>query len=245
LQQEYPPIARWLAAFEVPAKKRQDQGEYWWELRACAYYDAFEQPKIVYVDMADKPGFCLETSGAVVANTGYFVPSDDSFLQALLVSKPMWFVIKGMTTILRGGFFRLFTQHLEKLPIPTATPTQRAALAALAQQAQAAAAQRRDVIKTFGHQVLRDLAPGKATAKLPSALHNGIPEFTEFAQLIKDKFKLELRFRQRNEWEAALNEARSTVIACTHAITQCEQDIDKLVYQLFDLTAAEVKLIEG
>jgi hypothetical protein len=169
------------------------------------------------------------------------------FLLGYLNSKITWFLLKAICDALRGGEWRLrlLASNMERLPIPTATPTQRAALAALAQQAQAAAAQRRDVIKTFGHQVLRDLAPGKATAKLPSALHNGIPEFTEFAQLIKDKFKLELRFRQRNEWEAALNEARSTVIACTHAITQCEQDIDKLVYQLFDLTAAEVKLIEG
>jgi hypothetical protein len=27
--------------------KRQDQGDFWWEPRACAYWDKFDQPKIV------------------------------------------------------------------------------------------------------------------------------------------------------------------------------------------------------
>ena len=27
--------------------QRDDQGDYWWELRPCAYYDKFEKPKIM------------------------------------------------------------------------------------------------------------------------------------------------------------------------------------------------------
>ncbi|MGV8938360.1 MAG: Eco57I restriction-modification methylase domain-containing protein [Allorhizobium sp.] len=36
---DYPAVAEWLAPFEARAKKRTDQGDFWWELRACGYYE--------------------------------------------------------------------------------------------------------------------------------------------------------------------------------------------------------------
>jgi len=41
LQEQYPAITDHLAPFEERARARWDQGEYWWELRACSYYDEF------------------------------------------------------------------------------------------------------------------------------------------------------------------------------------------------------------
>jgi len=40
-----------LKPFEEKAKKRDDQGDYWWELRHCAYYPEFEKEKIIYPNM--------------------------------------------------------------------------------------------------------------------------------------------------------------------------------------------------
>src|SRR5207245_629459 len=31
--------------------KRQDKGRFWWELRACAYWEEFEKRKIVYQEI--------------------------------------------------------------------------------------------------------------------------------------------------------------------------------------------------
>jgi hypothetical protein len=247
LQRNYAPIARWLAPFEAAAKKRQDQGEYWWELRACTYYDAFESGKIVYPDLSQGSKFSAETSNAHFGNTVYFIPTSEDFLLSLLNAKATWFYLRGVCEAMRGGEWRLrmFTQNIEDIPIPTATESQRAQLAALAQQAQAAAQQRRDVLKAFGHQVLRDLAPGGASAKLPTALHDSVPPFADFTVLVKERFKKELTLSQRNDWEAALNQARAAVTQHTRSITLAETAIDQLVYALFDLTAAEIALIEA
>ncbi len=46
LQQKHPKICEWLALFAEKGQKRGDKGEFWWELRACAYYSQFEQQKI-------------------------------------------------------------------------------------------------------------------------------------------------------------------------------------------------------
>jgi hypothetical protein len=248
LKAEYPPIAAWLKAFEAAAKKRTDQGEYWWELRACSYYTKFDAPKIVYLDMADKPNFSLDTSQAVLANTAYFISNADATLQAIISSRVLWYLVTGMTTILRGGFFRLFTQHVATLPIPDAEPHQKKELEKLTNQAQTAAEARRDIVKRFGLMVLRDFARAKSkqpSATLPGAMQQAIPTFDEFTAVLKERFKRELNLSEKSDWQADLDTARAAVAQHTDTITACEQAIDQIVYGLFDLSAAEVALIEN
>ena len=48
LMNNYPGIANYLKEFEFKAKNRSDKGRYWWELRACDYYDLIESKKIIY-----------------------------------------------------------------------------------------------------------------------------------------------------------------------------------------------------
>jgi len=246
---QQPAVARWLQAFEPQARKRSDQGEFWWELRACAYYDKFDSTKLVYVDMSDKPNFSIDTTGSVLTNTGYFVANADYFLLALMVSKPLWFLLTGMTSAYRGGFYRLFTQHVETLPIPAASDAQKAQLAALAQSAQVAAEARRDEIARFGRAALRDLVPGglsnltKTGAKLPATWQTDVPEFAEFTAELKKRFKRALNLQERNDWDAAVAQARARIAALTQTITECEREIDAMVVQLFDLTPDEIQLL--
>lgn len=248
---QQPAIARWLHGFEAQARKRSDQGEFWWELRACAYYDKFDSVKLVYVDMSDKPNFSIETKQSVMANTGYFVANADYFLLALMTSKPLWYLLTGLTSAYRGGFYRLFTQHVEVLPIPVASEADKAQLATLAQSAQTAAETRRDEIARFGRAALRDLVPGglsnltaKGGAKLPAAWHDGVPEFKDFTLELKKRFKRELNLQERNDWDAAVTQARVRVAALTQTIAQAEREIDSIVYRLFELTKEEITLIE-
>jgi hypothetical protein len=45
-RQTYPSLHRHFAALKPQLIIRQDQGRFWWELRACSYYDQFEVPKL-------------------------------------------------------------------------------------------------------------------------------------------------------------------------------------------------------
>ena len=63
LKESYPAIANHLLPFAEAAKKRYDKGEYWWELRACDYYDEFEKPKIIYPNICQQPEFALDRIG--------------------------------------------------------------------------------------------------------------------------------------------------------------------------------------
>ena len=70
--------------------KRQDKGRYWWELRSCAYWDAFEKPKIFYQEIQFHPAYSLDVEGRFGNNKTFSLTTDDLFLLAVLNSPLMW-----------------------------------------------------------------------------------------------------------------------------------------------------------
>ncbi|HNE19823.1 MAG TPA: N-6 DNA methylase [Turneriella sp.] len=117
LSARYPAIAGWLKQFEREAKNRYDQGEYWWELRPCDYYDCFDAPKIIYPDISQIGNFVLDVHGAYLANTAYMIPSNDLYLLGILDSQLFSYCFSRTGNANRGGFFRWFTDVLELCPI--------------------------------------------------------------------------------------------------------------------------------
>ena len=53
----FSPVADRLARFAAPLQKRQDQGDYWWELRPCDYYSYFDALKSFFLISARDRGF--------------------------------------------------------------------------------------------------------------------------------------------------------------------------------------------
>jgi hypothetical protein len=121
---KYPAIFRHLRQWEKELKVRQDQGNHWWELRACNYYDIFDRPKILFPDIAKESRFTSDTAGVYCTNTCYVLPIPDLFLLGVLNSKPLWCYAANKLTVLGdssdGGRLRFFTQFVENLPISRA-----------------------------------------------------------------------------------------------------------------------------
>ena len=118
---QYPAVFDYLKQFQVPLEKRQDQGEHWWELRSCTYYDDFEKPKIVYPDIGMSCRFCFDESGLFLTNNAYLIPASDLYLLALLNSHLTFYYLKHICMVLgdadRGGRLRFIYQYMEDLPI--------------------------------------------------------------------------------------------------------------------------------
>jgi hypothetical protein len=120
LSEEYPAISRHLEQFVTEAEKRSDQGNYWWELRTCDYYDAFRQFKIIFPDIAITGAFTIDKQGEYYClNSGYIIPIADKYLLGILNSKLFSFYYINISSSFKGGYLRFFTQYLEKLPIRT------------------------------------------------------------------------------------------------------------------------------
>jgi adenine-specific DNA-methyltransferase len=117
MRNDFPQIMEHLEQFKDKAKVRYDKGEYWWELRACDYYEQFEKEKIMLPDIALKAECMYDSCGAVCANTAYIIPTDDLFLLGLLNSKLTHFFYKSITPSIRGGYLRFIRQYLEQIPV--------------------------------------------------------------------------------------------------------------------------------
>jgi len=120
LESRYPAIANWLSDFEEAAKKRYDQGDFWWELRACDYYGEFERPKIFYPDFGLRFNATISTSGEFGVNTLYFLTTAEPDILGLLNSELISFYFRSVSNSVRGGYYRFFSQYVLEIPVATA-----------------------------------------------------------------------------------------------------------------------------
>ena len=61
---------------------------------------------------------------------------------------------------------------------------------------------------------------------------------------MKKAFKVEIPVKDRDDWEKYLAEKSAEVIKLTAEIEAAEREVDAIVYELFDLTPDEIKLLE-
>jgi len=113
-------IANYLHNFKSKAIKREDKGDYWWELRACAYLAEFEKPKIVFSEIVSEPQFYFDEKGFYPEATVFFISGNHlKYLTALLNSKAVTFFFKNF--YMGGelvGKIRYKKAFLENVPIP-------------------------------------------------------------------------------------------------------------------------------
>ncbi len=85
--------------------------------------EVMKSPKILVPDIADKAAFTLDENGDYAFTSGYGIvlkentELDMKYVLGLLNSKVLDFFLKKISTTLRGGFFRYFTQYISQLPI--------------------------------------------------------------------------------------------------------------------------------
>ena len=134
----YPVIFEHLNCYRQRLINRDDQGQYYWELRSCTYYAEFEEPKIVYPDISKFVRACYDTAETFPLQTTYIIPTDDFSLLAILNSRLFEWYAKYRFQTLKdpwgNGSSRFIAQSMEHVPIADRTPTQKAELSRLVEQ---------------------------------------------------------------------------------------------------------------
>ena len=98
--------------------ERDDQGENWWNLRACAYYSEFDKVKIVYPDIYRNPSFTVDTRASYCNNTCYFIPTEETWLCGVLNSKTVEWYYSRLANTLGGGGSRGFSIFMKQIHVP-------------------------------------------------------------------------------------------------------------------------------
>jgi hypothetical protein len=101
------------------------KGHNWYAFIYPKNLDVMRRPKILVPDIANRASFALDEHGEYAFTSGYGIILKDSiresqkYILGLLNSKALDFYLKSVSTTMRGGFFRYFTQFVEQLPIRT------------------------------------------------------------------------------------------------------------------------------
>ena len=118
LRDNYPAIANYLSPFQGEAEKRWDKGDYWWELRACDYYDKFEYHKIIWANLCLETPFTLDEKNTYINAPACFIPVCDFYLLGLMNSSLLWFFLKHIAAGRSGGFIEAKPIYVNQMPIP-------------------------------------------------------------------------------------------------------------------------------
>lgn len=221
----------------------------WYEIQdSVDYWPEFEQPKITYPHFSQGRKFSYTHSIMFSNDKTYVLATSHIYLLSLLNCTTNWFFLRSICSAMRGGEWRLElrVQFIEQIPIPPTTDAQKQQLATLAEQCQTAAEQRYQLQQGVRRRI-PDLCPDDRDAKLNNKLKNWweFHDFAAFRAEIKKSFKADIPLADRSDWEDWLNNDKAQIARLSAEIKQHEDEINRLVYELFDLTQDEIELLEA
>ena len=147
------------------------------------------------------------------------------------------------------------SQYMEPLPIPPASDADKSTLAALAEACQSAAQERYTRQQDITRRI-PDLCPAgndkvkrekDGTPKLTNKLKSWweLEDFAAFRTEVKKTFKTEIPLAERSDWEDWIKKEKAEIDRLSARIVRGEDEINAIVYRLFDLSDEEIALLEA
>ncbi|MEG3934020.1 TaqI-like C-terminal specificity domain-containing protein [Microcoleus sp. T3_B1] len=126
---KYPAIENYLSQYQeklTPGTGRKAGTYKWYQIQDnIAYWQEFEQPKIVYPDIAIRCEFAFDTNSFYPDCTLFLIPAESKYLLGFLNSGMIQFFINQICPAVRGDFKRFKSIYVSQIPIPTTTEPQR------------------------------------------------------------------------------------------------------------------------
>ena len=241
LQKDFPELINRILPFEEGAKKRYDKGEFFWELRNCAYYDLFEKPKIVFPNLQNKNKFAFDETGAFINAPAVILPTSDKFLLAVLNSKLVWYFLTNICVVRSGGYIEVKPQYFEQIPIPVFLENFKTTLNQLTEEIICKTADSQKLSVRFIKLLQSKFEGLNITKKLEHWFELTFVEFQK--ELKKQRFKLSLS--DESDWIEYFESQSKTYLEISNKIQLLEKEIDQIVYELYELTEEEIKIIEN
>lgn len=224
----YPSIYRFFSPFADQMEARWDKGRYWWELRSCAYYDLFEQPKIVYQEIQFHPSYCLDNGGYFTNNKAFVLPSSDLYLLAVLNSPLIWWYNWRYLPHMKDEALSPKGELMEQLPIAQPSDEVRAKVEPAAQRLIELTSQRRESTQTMLDWL-----------RLEFEIETPGQKLSEFWTIEKDAFLHEIKHRRPRSsarlTPAALRELQKTYDEYAPRIRDLNAESERLERRLSDL----------
>jgi hypothetical protein len=246
LKNNFSGIAEFLEPFKEKAKKRTDKGKYWWELRACDYYNLIDNPKIIYPEIAMSSRFAFDEDSTYINKTIFLINSSSFSLLGLLNSKLIWFYLINICASLgdpkNGGRLNMQRIYLETISFPEFLIDESSELTKPTKTVRNLYAFLDKKINRFRNRILKTDSFG--LDKLPKKLNDFYDyDFKTFLAELKKK-KITLTLSQQDEWEEYFDGYTTEIHEFQKQINELNNEINQIVYSIYNLTSEEINIVE-
>jgi len=131
LRKKFPLACDYLRQNKKVLEEREEgrmRGDEWHAFVYPKNLELMSSPKILVPDIAAHSSFAFDQAGEFAFTSGYGITlkadvrESPAYLLGLLNSRLLDFYLKQVSTTMRGGYFRYFTQFIEQLPIRRIDP---------------------------------------------------------------------------------------------------------------------------
>jgi len=165
-------------------------------------------------------------------------PTDEKWLVGVLNSKLAWFFFTDICVVRSGGYVEMKPQYFEQFPV--AIPKNKEEFTTIVENISDLHSELNHEKHGFVHYVESKYKPKKVSKK--------IEEFytLDFADFLKElkKQKVELDAKEEAKLLTYFEEEKEKILKLQSEIDKTDNEIDQLVYKLYNLTPAEITLIE-
>lgn len=240
----YPAVYRHLKTIGDTVKgkgkglySRDDQGDYWWELRSCNYCEDFESDKIVYPIIKNRSAFSLDRGKNYHNDKAFHIVGENlDFLSAILNSDLAYWYLSGSGSVIRGGFVEFRERLVKSIPVPEISKAEQAPFITLSNDLHDLAGNRLAVSHRFSDLLTEEFdlpAMGGRIANWHSVT------FQEFVAALKRE-KISLTGQVKEEWHERFNRLQGEIRSAEEAIKLLEQQLNSRVEILYGLTQDEI-----
>lgn len=245
---EYPIIKKHLDKYYDKLEKRSDKGVSSYNLRNCAYLNKFEEEKILWLELVDKPSFTIDNNNFYLDMTIFFISGKNlKYLLSILNSNLIFWYFDLICAESGVGTNRWKKMYVEQLPIPKIDETQQKPFIEKADLM----LQLNEEFTNIKNEFLNELQTHYNLDKLSKKLENfQTLTFEEFIKEVIKIAKLKLstakeRKEIKNYWSELFEEESQKLKELQDIINKTDSEIDKMVYELYGLSEDEIRVIEG
>ncbi len=137
---QYPAIYNYLRQFKdrlmpgIPGGRKPGSYE-WYEIQDnIAYWQEFERSKVILCIFMNSATFAFDDSGFFTNNALHIIGGASRYVVAVLNSSTGWWFLRQICTDLQNGYLQAYKENLQQIPIPPASPTDKARIETLVQQ---------------------------------------------------------------------------------------------------------------
>ena len=121
----YPAIRKHLEQYRSVLSKRAGKQK-WYELPVTKRdAERFTQTKLICPNSYDRQTFAVDTDGFYCGDTCYLIPTEETWLCGLLNSRAVEWFYSQVSKQLTGDYLKARSRHIQEIPIPDLTPTQK------------------------------------------------------------------------------------------------------------------------